>query len=194
MIITYWIIVSFILVFFLTYILSRYNIILKNTKIGDFMRSSFLKYLIKRILFSALILFSVITFVFLLIRILPKDYFYQFNEIDIKDANYYSNKISDDNFFKQLLDFYYNILPFPKKICTSTYLDSTGTLACSTYEYKIINFGYSYTYMKGIRVWEIIKEKSGVSLLIGGLAYLLQCLIGYPLGIYIARKENKTTD
>ena len=97
---------------------------------------------------------------------------------------------STDSILKQLFNYYYNILPFPKKVCTSTYLKD-NILTCNNYSYKIIDLGYSHMYMKNIRVWTIIKEKCGVSLLIGMLGYFLQCLIGYPLGIYMAKKKNK---
>ena len=194
MIITYWIIISLIIVFAGCFVVFNYTQLLRKSKISCLFRSSLLRYLVKRILFSALILFCVITLVFFLIRILPKDYFYAFADVDIKYENYHSSNISNSNIFKQLLDFYYNILPFPKKVCTSTHLDYNGSFACSNYDYTIINLGTSYTYIKNIRVWDIIKEKCIVSFIVGFLAYLLQCLIGYPLGIYMARKENKAVD
>ena len=194
MIITYWIILSLLTIFTILFVISNYTKLFYENKIFCLFRNTLLKYLVKRILFSLLILFCVITLVFFLIRILPKDYFYAFADVDIKSGNYHSDNLSNSNIFKQLLDFYYNILPFPKKVCTSTHLDSTGSFICSNYDDKIINFGYSYTYMKNIRVWDIIKEKCSVSFMIGCLAFLLQCLIGYPLGIYMARKENKSVD
>ena len=35
---------------------------------------------------------------------------------------------------------------------------------------------------------------SAISFLIGFIAYILECLIGYPLGIYLARRRNKILD
>ena len=48
--------------------------------------------------------------------------------------------------------------------------------------------------MKNISVIQIIKEKSLISFRVGIIAYLFQCLIGYPLGIYLAKHENKAID
>lgn len=162
-----------------------------NTTIGNFFRSKLLSYIIKRLLFSVFTLFLIITAVFCLIRMMPNEYYNNFKDVNL-DNNYHSD-IKDSNILNQLLDFYYNILPFPKKICTSTYLDNQE-IKCSCYATKIINLGYSTTYIKNVSVFSIIKEKCGASFLVGSIAFALQCLIGYPLGIYMARKENKFVD
>ena len=85
---------------------------------------------------------------------MPKKYFY--------NAISSSNEVSlvlKDNIFKRLLDYYYNILPFPKKICSIEYI-SNNEISCYDYEYVLINLGKSYTYMKNTNVSTIIKEKS----------------------------------
>jgi ABC-type dipeptide/oligopeptide/nickel transport system permease component len=99
----------------------------------------------------------------------------------------------DESILFRLGKYFYNILPFPKKVCAATYLEN-GKLACSTYEYKLIDFGSSSTYMKNVKVEDIIKEKCSMSFSFGIIAYALQCLCGYPLGVYLAKKENKLTD
>lgn len=187
--ITYYLIVSSILTFLILFILSNFGLIFKNCKTGNFFRSSLLKYIIKRILGALLALFVIITLIFILIRIMPKDYFYTY----VDEINYFKQKqiyTSNDSLLNQLFDFYYSILPFPKKICSATYLNN-GNIECGSYSYKIIDLGYSYVYMRNTSVWTIIKEKCGISLLIGMLAYCLQWLVGCPLGIYLAKNKNK---
>lgn len=170
-------------------ILSCHNIIFANTKIGNFFKSNLLKQIIKRIMYSLFTLFAVMTMIFIIIRIMPKEFF--FNSVSDFDLSIkspiYNN---DESIFKQLLNYYYNTLPFPKKICTNYHLVE-GDLSCSQYTYKIINLGDSLFYMKNTSVWSIIKEKCIISLFIGVLAYFLQCLIGYPLGFFLAKRKNK---
>ena len=185
--ISYYITLFIIISFFIIVFLINKNLIFKESKIITILRSKTINYLIKRILFALVTLFIIITVTFLLIRIMPKDYFYSTNEINpLNNNNIYNTK---DNIFKQLANYYYSILPFPKKVCTSTYLED-GILVCNNYSYKIIDLGYSFSYMKNIRVWSIIKEKCSVSFIVGSLGFILQCLIGYPLGIYMAKKKN----
>lgn len=178
----YWIIIGIIILFSLISILTKYDFILKSTKFSHFIKSKTFNSIIKRIFYYFMTLFLVVTCVFFLIELMPKDYFYSYNNITPKL-----------NFLDNLLNFYYNILPFPKKTCTSYYL-SENVMYCSNYKYKIINLDYSYIYMKNTSVWTIIKDKCSVSFMIGMISYILQCLIGYPLGIFLAKKENKFID
>lgn len=185
----YFIFMSLLLVFFILMALSNYHLIFKNNVVGNFFRSKLLKQIIKRIIDCLFTLFVIITLIFIAMKIMPKEYFYgHLSEFDFSIKSPIYN--SDDSIFEQLLNYYYNILPFPKKVCSTYYLDE-GTLTCSKYDYKIINLGDSYFYIKNTSVWTIIKEKCSVSLLIGVLAYCLQCLIGYPLGFYLAKRKKK---
>ena len=114
-----------------------------------------IKEIIKRIIECLLTLFVIITLIFFGMKIMPKDFFYDYvaeYDFSIKSPIYNS----DESVFKELLNYYYNILPFPKKVCSTYYLKD-GLLSCSSYEYKVINLGESYFYMKGTNVWSIIK-------------------------------------
>lgn len=190
--ISYFIIMSVIGVFLSLLILSNCNLIFKNSILGTFFKSSLLVQITKRILYCLLTLFVIATMIFILMKIMPTTYFYnslESSEFSIKSPIYNSDK----SIFKQLVDYYYNILPFPKKVCASYHLIDENYY-CSNYKYKIINLGDSYFYMRNIDVWSIIKEKCIISLFIGVIAYILQCLIGYPLGFYMARKQNRLVD
>lgn len=171
--VVYWIFVSFIVLFFSFYVLANKTNLLSKIKIFDFMRSSALKLVINKLFISLFTLFCVINVIFILIRIIPLS------------NDYYSNSI-----FKDLLNYYKSILPYPKKVCAISSLKSS-TLSCSSYKIKFIDFGTSTHFMKNIDVWDIIKEKVFVSLLIGIISLIIEWIISYPIGIFIARKNNK---
>jgi len=171
--ILYWIIIGLLLAFILFLSLVRFGLILKSSKTHKFLNSNLFSAIVKKILFSLLTIFIIITTIFLLTSLIP----------------YYKNTTTSDSF----LSYLYNILPIPKKVCASTSLENS-TLVCSTYKYTLIDFKDSSIYMKGTPVLSIIKEKCSVSFTVGIIAYLIQCVIGYPLGIYLAKKENKLPD
>lgn len=187
--ISYYLMVSLLLTTIIMYFLANCNLILKENVVGHFLRSPVLKHILKRLLLSVVSFLFIMVALFFLIRLIyfnNSSNFYSFNE--------FNNPIfSSNNIWKDLINYFYNLLPFPKKVCVSTNLNENGVF-CSLYKYKIINLGYSSAYMKNISVWQIIKEKVPVSFLIGFIAYILECLIGYPLGIYLARRRNKILD
>ena len=189
--ISYCIIMSIILLLVVFVALIKTNIIMKNTVISSFIKSDTFTYIINRILLSLLSIFIVLVAVFLLMRMAPKNYLNNYNDSLTNHA--YINNYSSSNIFKDFLYYMYNILPFPKRVCVASSLKN-GSLVCGKYSYKIIDLGYSYFYMKNVSVWTIIKQKSSVSFLVGSIAYFFQCLIGYPLGIYIAKRKNKLVD
>lgn len=175
--IIYWIILSVIFLFFILYLASNYSNLLSKFKFLSFLKSSMTKYIVNRLLLSCAILFSIATIVFFLIRAVPNNDFQNYSNSTLKDLIYY----------------YKNILPFPKKVCTNSTL-SNGSLVCNCYTTKIINLGNSKYFMTNTSVWSIIKQKCSVSLLVGMIAYVFECLISYPLGILIARKNSKKLD
>lgn len=176
MICIYWLFLIFISLFLFVYILTNCNLILKNSTFGSFLKSSTLKYIIKRIILSFFILFIIATCIFFIIKLLP-----ELSSIN-SNTNYYDYS---------LIEYYKRIIPYPKNVCVSNNLVD-GNMICSKYEKKIVDFGYSYAYMKNIRVWDIIKEKCFVSFSIGIIIYILECFINYPLGIYLARKSKSS--
>lgn len=185
--VSYWIIVSLLFVFFVMFLLANNNVIFKKNRIGFFLRSHGFKYCMKRLLLSILSLLIIMISLFFLMRFTIYNN-YQYTEDLVNEFN--KPIISKENIFHDFLNYCYNLLPFPKKVCSATKM-CDNQIVCSKYEYKIINLGYSYSYMKNVSVIQIIKEKASVSFLIGSIAYVLECLIGYPLGIYLAKKKNK---
>lgn len=185
--IIYWGLVFILFILFLLYMLCYFNLIFKGSKFQSLIKSTYAILIIKRILSAILTLFIITLFIFFITEIMPKNYFYKAIPSEEKSL------FLESSMFQRLKEYYYNILPFPKKVC-SAYSLNENNLECSSYKYILVDLGKSYTFMKNISVISIIKEKSLVSFVVGIIAYILQCLIGYPLGIYIARKENKLAD
>ena len=171
--ILYWIVTGLLLLFLLILLLIYSGLIFKNSKIYTVLKSTLFHCALKKITFSIFTLFIIIITIFLLTSLLPD----------------YQQSSSKETLFSYL----YNILPIPKKVCTSTSLENS-TLICSTYKYTLIDFKESSIYIKNTPVLSIIKEKCSVSFTVGIIAYLIQSMIGYPLGIYLAKKENKIAD
>lgn len=177
--ILYWIFIS---AFLLTTLIFILGILFKNTKILSIVNNPLFTKIIKKILLSLFSLFIIATSIFLITELIPKKYFVE------QSLNY-----NDTNIFAKLFNFYYDLFPIPKKICATTYLEG-NEFKCSSYKYSIINLGNSYSYMKNTPILDIIKEKCSISFIIGIIAYVLQCIIGLPLGIFLAKKENSTSN
>ena len=168
--IVYWLVVVVIFLLLLSLFLSYKGMIFKNSKIGLLIRNDIFVYIIRKIIFLSLSMIVITIIIFILTELLVTNH--------------------NESTFKGLLKYMYKVLPFPKKVCSASYLEN-DVFVCSHYKYVLLDLGVSNTYIKNVSVIEIIKQKSIISFLIGILAYFLQCLIGYPLGIYLANKENK---
>lgn len=185
MVTAYWIIVSLLFATSIVLSLTFYGVILKYTKLYFFLKNRIFISIVKRFLLALLTFFIITTFLFIITELMPKSY----------DNNYIANSptLNDNSLLENLFKYYYDILPTPKRVCSTNYLEN-GDLYCSKYEYKLINLNYSYIYMRNTPVSTIIKERTSISFLVGIIAYIIQCIISYPLGIYIARKEGKLID
>lgn len=174
MILVYWLLMSFFLIFLTLYFICNYTKILCNNKICHIFTSNMTRYIFRRLILSISALFVITTIVFFLLSMFSK----------ISNPSYSNHILSD------LIDYYKSIIPYPKKVCVSSTLEN-GMIVCSNYKIKIIDLGYSTSFMKNTSVWSIIKQKCSISLLVGLIAYLLECAISYPIGIFLARKNNK---
>ena len=181
--IAYYIFLSIILFFIFISSLIYKGILFKHSKYRYLIKSEVCIEIIKKLFIFMCSFMLSIALVFVLTELLP-------NKSQLTSNNINS---SNSNMLTKLLKYYYDILPFPKKICSSTSLINNN-LSCTTYKYTLVNLGVSSSYMKNVEVLQIIKEKSLISFKFGIVAYLFQCLIGYPLGIYLAKHENKRID
>ena len=131
------------------------------------------KYLIKRLLQSMLTIFLIVSVVFLLMRLLPTDYFFTEDEIMKLSQAQRTDRLTAaglmDPPLVQLARFWRNLI-------------TKGDL------------GISRRIQTGKAVVDVIGSKFGVSMEIGLIALALALLTGVPLGILQARYKNGIFD
>ncbi len=139
-----------------------------------------LKYTIKRLLQSLLTVLIVVTIVFLLLRLMPTDYYFGEDELiklteEQKDDILRAAGLKDPPLV-QLGRFYGEIL--------------TGKL------FKGIGSGYglSRRIMHGKPVVEVIGDRFGISMRMGIISLAIALVIGIPMGILQARYKNGVFD
>ena len=132
-----------------------------------------LKYTIKRLLQSLLTVFIVVTIVFLLLRLMPNDYYFTEDELI---------KLTDE----QKED----------KLRAAGLLDPTLTQLGKFYKNLLTkgDLGTSRRISNGQPVWELIGEKFGISMRLGLIALGIALVIGIPMGILQARYKNGIFD
>ena len=128
------------------------------------------KYVLKRLALSVLTLFIVITIVFILLRQMPiEGYFDNFEKLSEAQINV---KLSNLGLTKsipaQLLDFYTKLFQG--------------------------DFGTSTRYSVGTPIAGIIAQKAPLSIQMGLMSMALSLLMGIPLGAAMARSKNKFWD
>ena len=128
------------------------------------------KYVLKRLALSVLTLFIVITIVFILLRQMPiEGYFDNFEKLSEAQINV---KLSNLGLTKsipaQLLDFYTKLFQG--------------------------DFGTSTRYSVGTSIAGIIAQKAPLSIQMGLMSMALSLLMGIPLGAAMARSKNKFWD
>ncbi len=108
------------------------------------------------------------------------------------------------NVFKQLLSYYYKILPFPKTLCAETLsepvlVNGSQIVYMEVRECRnfIMDLGkifkipsYNGTYV----IDAIFKEKMPHSFKIGIIAVVVELMLGYPLGILMAKRKDGIID
>ena len=131
-----------------------------------------LKYTIKRLLQSLLTVFVVVTIVFLLLRLMPTDYYFTEDEL-IKLTDEQKDDILQaaglkDSAFVQLGRFY-----------AAVFRGDLGT---------------SRRIMNGKPVTEVIGDRFGISMRMGCMALIISLLVGIPMGILQARHKDGVFD
>lgn len=107
-----------------------------------------------------------------------------------------------NNWFVDLVTYFYNILPFPKTICLTGYseevIGDTVVFMVNTSDCRntIMYLGRAYftTAANGQFVTDIIFSKMGVSFRIGIIAVIVEIALGYPLGILMAKHKDGVID
>lgn len=164
-------------------------------------------YIVKRIVTSFVTLLILVAIVSLLIRLLPDEYFYKLNKYDellgksgeVVAENYRKKTlflygILDENgnripAIQSIFQYIYYILPFPKSI---PYVwDRKYEKVTKTWT-GLIYLGRSIS--KNQFVADIIKERMGISFTISIISVFFTYLVGFPLGIAMAKKPGGVVD
>ena len=164
-------------------------------------------YIVRRILTSFITLMILVAIVALLIRLLPDDKFYSvanYQNIEarsgVKIAENYKHKmlffygIEDINgnrvpVIQNIFQYIYYVLPIPKKIAYAWDRKYVEEKAWWT---GLIYLGRSVPQSKFIT--DIISERMGISFMISIISVFFTYLVGFPLGIAMAKKPGGVVD
>ncbi len=131
-----------------------------------------LRYVVKRLLQSAVTLLIVITLVFLVLRLMPVEGYFRPGEYDKLSESQIQQRLENlglnDPLPLQLLNFYKNLLHG--------------------------DFGVSMSFRENVAVTEIIGPKVPYSVCFGLAAIAIAFLLGVPLGILMTTKKGKLGD
>ena len=173
-------------------------------KIKTFMRNHpLVAYSLRRIGSALLTIVLVIIATFLLLRLLPLETYYgafiQKFPIPTRPAiiNAVLTKLGlNKPMLEQLGIYFYQILPFiPKEICVEEVWNvNLAVFECQSYDTIFVNFGTSFIIYPGANVLPIIGEQMPKSFIVGVGAVLVEILIGYPLGIIMAKYHDRLPD
>lgn len=160
-------------------------------------------YCLKRIGGMLVSLFLVATFVFLLLRMVPKSGYYDADAMrkmsDLQKANYMMQIDKKYGFDKplivQLFSFYWDILPIPREYVTKTsYSSDYSELIPRTKEWYVIYLGTSQICEAGKTVTTLLSERMGISFGMSIVSTIITYIIAYPLGVIMAKNKGKWPD
>ena len=131
-----------------------------------------LKYTIKRLVESLITVLIIVTIVFLLLRMLPTDYYFteeqlmKFTEEQKREQLLAAGLL--DPIPEQLMDFYNNVIH--------------------------LDFGESRRIQNGVAVTKVIGDKFAISMQLGLIAIAISVVIGVPLGILQTSFKDRVPD
>ena len=131
-----------------------------------------LKYTIKRLIESLITVLIIVTIVFLLLRMLPTDYYFteeqlmKFTEEQKQEQLLAAGLL--DPIPEQLMDFYNNVIH--------------------------LDFGESRRIQNGVAVTKVIGDKFAISMQLGLIAIAISVVIGVPLGILQTSFKDRVPD
>ena len=131
-----------------------------------------LKYTIKRLVQSLITVLIIVTIVFLLLRMLPTDYYFteeqlmKFTEEQKQEQLLAAGLL--DPIPEQLMDFYNNVIH--------------------------LDFGESRRIQNGVAVTKVIGDKFAISMQLGLIAIAISVVIGVPLGILQTSFKDRVPD
>lgn len=205
----YTVVLALIVSFVTMTILVNHNVILKysNGRIKRFFAHPLLSFTIRRTGSAFISVFLAVTLTFFLLRIYdPSTVFctsiFSNKRIPIAIKNQLcqlklQNLGMDSTLFSQYLKFLFNIIPFPKNVCitqTTRLVNGTWSLVCTRQEWKVVNLGVSAVISVDRPVSEFFASQMPWSFYIGLCSMVVELLIGYPMGVFMAKYKNKWFD
>lgn len=192
------------------------NIVIEDNKFKKIMKSIWSEikfickhpntiYCLRRTGTAILSLFVVATVVFLLLRMVPKDGYYdqalmQKMISEVQKTNYIQQIDKRYGFDKpviyQLFSFYWDILPIPRTYCLrDQYEDNTYTnIICSKSKVYVMYLGKSLIYYPSQTVVDLLKDRMSISFWMSIITTLLTYVTAYPLGVWMAKHKGKWQD
>lgn len=167
-------------------------------------RKPTVNYIFHRITDAFITLMLIITAVFLLLRLIPKSRYINwdvYNGLSLRaKANYKESQYQkyglDQPILKQLLDYYHKVLPIPQEVCVDDEFDPDQNyeLVCVKKETKWIDLGTSIMWKYNQSITEIVGERFPLSFKFSIVSLVIAYMISYPLGVYMARSHGKMGD
>ena len=104
--------------------------------------------------------------------------------------------------FEQLMQFLYDIMPIPKTLCQSTNLLIDGVYYNNVTDCRFFLFDLGQIYARDVAdltsgpvyVIDYIGEQMMVSFPVGICASIVQLVLGYPLGMLMAKRKDGIVD
>ena len=209
-------IIALVVLFVIFVLLVSRGILFKNNyKVQSIFAHPLLLYSLRRIGSAFISIMLAITATYLLLRLKNQRSIcanviesWQKLPEDIKQIR--CNEVLSDlglsgNVLKQILAYYYKILPFPKTLCEENVLEPVINAAGQTVVYVevrscrtfIMDLGKTYFlpgYIGDYVIDVIFKDKMIHSFRIGIIAIVIELALGYPLGIFMAKHKDGIVD
>ena len=194
-----YIVIAFLVLAIIFIVLVNHNLILKkDTKFRRFLTHPLFYYSLKRIGSACVSIFLALAITFCLIRMqdLRSVYCPANDHLTAEqferwcDAKMRSIGLSG-SLIEQFLTYFYNILPIPKEICTSI---NELTAECAQTRFFTMYLGSSARDDTIPFIAEAIFTKLPNSFRWGAIDIAIQLIIGYPLGIFMAKYQDRLVD
>ncbi|MDF2700630.1 MAG: transporter permease [Haloplasmataceae bacterium] len=171
--------------------------------IYNFFRKPLVKYIFIRTFDACITLFLIVTAVFLLLRMVPKERFIDWDRFQKVPAERKEQfKIDqlekyglNDPIHEQLFNYYNDLNPFvEKELCVKDKFDEDYNVVCTKYESVRFNLGKSLRYKNGAKVTDLIAERFPVSFKLSMLSLVVTYALAVPLGVYMAKNKGGLID
>lgn len=203
MIISY-IVIALIILLVIFIIMVNKNVILKkDCALKRFLTHPLFYYSFKRIGSALVSVFLALAITFFLLRMQDLESAYcdsglQSKLPSMEAWNNYCNSVKRSlgfggNPIAEFFKYIYNIIPIPKKICFSI-VPETAECAEKGWKFAVVYLGYSPKNNALGDITSTILAKIPNSFKWGVLATIIQLVIGYPLGILMAKYQDKLVD